>query len=496
MIIVCFALFLSGCTTQSGKETPEKGKPNIVLILADDQTYESIRALGNQDIKTPNLDRLVRNGTTFTHAYNMGGWSGAICVASRSMLLSGRYLWRAEKETERWASGDTAAFNRTWPKLMEQAGYETYMTGKWHVGVPAEQVFQHVRHVRGGMPPDAWGKGGGREVAEAIRNGGDAAATMPVGYNRPLSPDDHSWDPTDTTFGGYWQGGKHWSEVLKDDALEYIDAAAGRESPFFMYLAFNAPHDPRQSPREYLDKYPVENIPVPDNFLPEYPYKDAMGAGPGLRDEALAPFPRTEYAVKKHRQEYYALITHLDAQIGKILDALEASGQMNNTYVFFTADHGLAVGHHGLIGKQNMYDHSVRVPFIVAGPGIPKDAKRDQTVYLQDVMATALDLAGIEKPAYVEFESLMDLIRDPGRESHLEYVYGAYTGTQRMITKGDYKLIVYPKINKVRLYNLKDDPQEMRDLAGKPEYEEQVTALSEELRALQREMDDKLALQE
>ncbi|HAV61561.1 MAG TPA: choline-sulfatase, partial [Verrucomicrobiales bacterium] len=109
------------------------------------------------------------------------------------------------------------------------------------------------------------------------------------------------------------------------------------------------------------------------------------------------------HAVKVHRQEYYAIITHMDAQIGRILDALEATGKADNTHIFFTADHGLAVGHHGLLGKQNMYEHSLRPPLIVAGPGIPRGRRIEARVYLQDIMPTTLELAGAPVPDHVEF---------------------------------------------------------------------------------------------
>lgn len=470
-------------------------KPNVLFLFADDLSYETIHALGNVDIHTPNLDRLVNMGTSFTHTYNMGGWNGAICVASRSMLISGRYIWRAEEMARRWGEKDSTALDQTWGRLMAEAGYDTYMSGKWHVRAPSSHVFDTVRHERPGMPGDAWGKGGGGgRVAKAIREGGDVAAAMPVGYNYPKSRDDHSWDPTDKSFGGFWEGGKHWSAVLKDDALDFLNQASQSDHPFFMYLAFNAAHDPRQSPQEYLDKYPVDDIPVPENYLSEYPDYDKIGLGPGLRDEALAPFPRTEYAVQKHRQEYYALISHMDTQIGQILDALEATGKMDNTYIVFTGDHGLSVGHHGLIGKQNMYDHSMRVPFMVAGPGIPSGELRQQSIYLQDVMPTTLDWAGVEKPDYVDFHSLTEMINDSDKVSPYPLVYGAYMKIHRMVISGDYKLIVYPKIDKVLLYNLAEDPQEMHNLAAQPEYREKVGEMTMKLEVLMREMDDPLDL--
>jgi choline-sulfatase len=405
---------------------------------------------------------------TFTHAYNQGSWSGAVCVASRTMLNTGRFLWRADRgyntaEQERRGG-------RFWSEYMKRAGYDTYMTGKWHVRADAQAAFDFVTHVRGGMP-----------------------AQTPQGYNRPIEGQPDPWKPWDRKFGGYWQGGKHWSEVLGDDATGFLKQAAGRERPFFMYLAFNAPHDPRQSPKEYVEKYPLENVDLPDNFLPEYPYKDAIGCGKSLRDERLAPFPRTPRAVKVNRQEYYAIITHMDAQVGRILDALRASGKAENTYIFFTADHGLAVGHHGLLGKQNLYDHSVRVPLMVVGPDVPAGKRIDTPVYLQDIMPSTLELAGVEKPDHVQFKSLMPLIA--GREeAPYDAVYGAYLKLQRSVQQDGFKLLLYPKIAKARLYNLGDDPDEMHDLAEDEQYLPVMKRLFARLLALQKETGDELDL--
>lgn len=478
-----FLLILINIYACSGsQETSEEAvssKPNIVFLFADDLTYTAIHALGNEEIETPNLDHLVKNGTTFTHAYNMGGWNGAICIASRSMIISGRSVWRAKKMAENWAKGDD--LDQTWGKLMEAKGYDTYMTGKWHVAAPADTVFQTAVHIRPGMPGDAWGT---RKPETAL----------PAGYNRPQNENDHTWSPTDPKFGGYWEGGKHWSEVLKEDALNFIGNAKTKHNPFFMYLAFNAPHDPRQAPQEYLDKYPLDKISLPASWIPENPYKDEIGAGPGLRDEALAPFPRTEYATKVHKQEYYAIITHLDEQIGEILDALEKTGKMDNTYLFFTADHGLAIGRHGLLGKQNMYDHSIRVPLIVLGSDIPKNKKVDADVYLQDVMATTLELSGVKKPEYVEFNSFLDLAKGNAPESHYDAIYGSYINLQRMIRKDGFKLIVYPEAHKVLLYDLENDPEELHDLADDPTYADEGQYLFDELIKLQQKMGDTLDL--
>jgi choline-sulfatase len=270
---------------------------------------------------------------------------------------------------------------------MKGAGYRTYMTGKWHVRANATKAFDVSAHVRGGMPKQT-----------------------PQGYGRPVEGQEDPWKPWEESFGGYWEGGTHWSEVVADDALGFLEDAAAQEKPFFMYIAFNAPHDPRQSPKQFVDRYPLDTIMVPKNYLPLYPYKDSIALGTGQRDEKLAPFPRTEYSVKVNRQEYYAIISHMDEQIGRILEGLKASGLAENTYIFYTADHGLSVGHHGLMGKQNMYDHSVRVPFVVNGPGITANHRITVPIYLQDLMPTTLQLAGVEKPEHVDFTSIMPLL--------------------------------------------------------------------------------------
>ena len=198
--------------------------------------------------------------------------------------------------------------------------------------------------------------------------------------------------------------------------------------------------------------------------------------------------------MKIHRQEYYALITHMDAQIGRILDTLDQSGQADNTWIFFTADHGLALGHHGLFGKQNLYDDSVRVPFIVAGPGVAKNARNDAAIYLQDAMATSLDVAGARKPAHVFFNSLRPLLDGKQKQSSYESVYGGYLGLQRSITHDGWKLIAYPKAGVVRLYHLAKDPLEMADLAAAPKHAKHKAELFQRLLALQKSLADKVDL--
>ena len=465
-IAFLFSLFISVACLNA-----KLSKPNILFIFADDQCYETISELGLTDIDTPNLDRLMNSGTSFTRAYNMGSWSGAVCVASRHMLNTGRFLWAAEKASKQ-AEQERAA-GRWWSEYLKKAGYKTYMTGKWHVKAKAEKCFDVVRNLRGGMP---------NQTAE--------------GYNRPLPGKPDPWSPYDPKFEGFWKGGKHWSEVVAEDALFFFNEATKHrdEKPFFAYVAFNAPHDPRQAPKSYIDRYPLKRIKIPKSFLPEYPFKEKIKCPHNLRDEKLAPMPRTRYSIKVNRQEYYAIITHMDEQIGRILDGLKASGMDKNTYIFFSADHGLGVGHHGLLGKQNLYEHSTRVPFIITGPGIPKKKRIPTPVYLQDIMPTTLEIAQVKIPAHVQFKSLIPLVKNLNQKPPYEEIYGAYLDAQRSITVGNEKLIVYPGVPIVRVYDIKNDPLEIEDIANTEKGKIIVSKLFPRLVKIQKNMEDSLDL--
>lgn len=461
------ALLIFGSLAWAGfaRAQDEAKKPNLLFIFADDQCFRTINSLNNDEVETPNLDRLAKRSMTFTRAYNMGSWSGAVCVASRTMLNTGKQIWRANKTNLKELEKE----GQLWSQLIGAAGYDTYFSGKWHVAADTSKIFTVARNVRPGMPNQT-----------------------PEGYNRPIDGEPDPWDPSDPKFEGFWKGGKHWSEVLGDDAVEYLGMAAKEDAPFFMYLAFNAPHDPRQSPKEFVDKYPLEKISMPVNFFPEYQWKEEMKSGKGLRDEKLAPFPRTENAVKVNRQEYYAIITHLDVQVGRMLDALEATGKADNTWIFYSADHGLAVGEHGLMGKQNMFEHSVRVPLMVSGPGVTPGATNAAPVYLQDIMATTIELSGADRPEHIEFQSLTPHLKGAGTER--DAIYGAYLDAQRMVTVGKDKLILYPKAPVALLYDVEKDPFETKDLAGNPEQLPVMKKLFKRLLELQADLEDEVDL--
>ena len=398
------------------------------------------------------------------------------------MMFTGKTLWRAHaadgqlrRAKRRKTRPPDSQRPLVWSERMSRLGYETYFTGKWHIQADAAAVFDHSTHIRPGMPPDT-----------------RKPPFKEEGYQRPPTGKPDVWSPYDKRFGGFWEGGKHWSEVLADDATLFLRDASARSKtpsskPFFMYLAFNAPHDPRQSPKEFVDRYPLTSIKLPPPFHAKHPH-DTLGLTPTRRDESLAPYPRTEFAVKVNRQEYYALITHLDEQIGRILREVRAQGLDKNTWIIFSADHGLACGHHGLMGKQNMFDHSIRVPFIIAGPNVTSGRFVDQPIYVQDVMATCLDIAGDNDRRDVEFQSLLPLLA--GEPSRVTSVYGAFMDTQRMIRRDEWKLIVYPTLQVRLLYDLRRDPHEERNVAEDPANRARMKSMFAELTELQQRLDD------
>lgn len=460
----------------SAAESKRGGKPNILFLFTDDQTFGSVNALTNPDVKTPHMDRLVRKGVTFTHCFNQGAWHGAVCVASRAMLNTGRYVWQC--------GGDSCGDYPLWGETLGKAGYDTFMTGKWHNGDAAlKRSFKTIGPTGGGMFASKDTKAKENKKAGIVKDP----------YNRPRPG--NSWSPTDKTLSGHWRekDGKivHSSKLWADSAIDYLDNKASKsDAPFFMYVAFHAPHDPRQSPKEFVDMYPPEKIKIPPNYMPEHPFDQGDHK---LRDERLAPFPRTKEAVQVHLSEYYAIISHADYHIGRILDALEKSGEAENTIIIFSADHGLACGQHGLMGKQNQYDHSVRMPLVIAGPGIQANKKLDTMVYLQSAFATTCEMAGIETPETVQFPSLKPLLT--GEKKRLYHsVYGAYRNFQRMVRTEKYKLIRYPDVGEVQLFDIENDPWEITDLAENPKYASTVKQLDIELRGWMKLTGDKLDL--
>jgi len=435
-------------SSKSTAVSEKKDRPNVLFLFTDDQRNDTINALGNESIKTPNIDSLVRSGVTFKNAYIMGGSSPAVCSPSRASLFSGRTLWHLENQGM-WGFEISKKY-RTLPQVFRENGYETFATGKNEPG-------------RKGHFNRSFSTGDKILFKGMTRNQ----------YKLPL----FSYSPT----GDYSNKksvlytGRHSAEVYADACIKFLEDPKEKNKPFFAYVAFQTPHDPRQSPAQFRAMYKDEEMKIPEAFMPVHPFDNGMLK---IRDEKLAPFPRTEKIVQKHIADYYAMITHTDAQIGRILESLEKTGKLKNTIIVFAADNGLAVGRHGLMGKQNVYDHSVHVPLIISGPGIPAGQMREQLCYIYDIYPTLCERAGLKTPETVEFKSLNPVIKDTGAK-HRDLLYFAFMSWQRSIRDEQYKLIEYC-VNNARhtqLFDLIHDPLEIKNLAANPEYAEKLRVL-------------------
>jgi arylsulfatase A-like enzyme len=385
-------------------------KPNFLVVYTDDQAFDTIHALGNPQIQTPNLDALVERGFTFTNAYCQGGQSPAVCVPSRTMFLTGRSTFRTPPYNAKTYDKPTLG------GVFKNAGYATLCVSKpGNSFRPAHEAFEKVVHI-----PHV---------------------------------------------------GAETNKKCADAAIEYLkEGAAGK--PFFIYYAPSMPHDPRTAEPEFHKLYDPAKIELPKNWMKEQPIDIGVR---NIRDEKLAPYPRDEAEMKKQLAEYYACITSLDHHLGRIFDALKKAGTWENTIVVFTSDQGLAVGgRHGHMGKQNLYEH-FKSPLVVAGPGIPK-GKSDALVYLYDLFPTLCDLSGTTTPKECEGVSLVPVMKGE-KKAVRDTLFAVYMDSQRMVRNDRWKLLWYPKIGMFQLFDLHNDPNELRNLADAPEQAERLTTM-------------------
>ncbi len=450
------ALLAFACTPPAADETaadaePQPTRPNILFLFADDQRADTIGAWGNDLIDTPNLDRLVAEGWSFRRNYVFGSNSGAVCVPSRAMVLTGRSWMRSPNRMEGVP---------TLPRLLESAGYRTFITGKWHNGEEALlRAFDRGTAVYlGGMADHT------QTEVQDIENGGMVRRRVGETFS---------------------------SELFADAVIEFLDeqavaeAGGDSEQPFFAYVPFTAPHDPRQPPPEYRERYYQRNLPLPANYKPQHPFDNGALI---LRDENLAAWPRTEDVIRDQLAEYYGLITHLDDQVGRILATLDENGQAGNTVVVYAADHGLSVGSHGLLGKQNLYEHSMRCPLIIRGPGIPHGTT-DAFTYLYDLFPTLLAQGAVAEPPGIDGRDLTPLWSG-GDPTWRKSLFLPYRDVMRAVRDDRYKLIVYPNVNHRQLFDLVEDPDELHNLIADPDHAEIAARLEALLEGWQAAMGD------
>ncbi len=425
VLLVVWGLATEVCGEEA---VPASPRPNILFIFSDDQRWDTIGALGNPQIKTPNLDSLVERGFHFNNAYCMGSMVGAVCLPSRTMLITGRSLWHIpENPRSKQAPPGVPLL----PTVLREAGYVTFHCGK--IGNSC-----------------TFGNAAFDVNIETQGRTGDSAAEN------------------------------------ADYALDFLAKHDGQK-PFFMYLAPPVPHDPCLAPRRFFDLYDPEQLALSKNFMPRHPFDNGELK---VRDELLAAHPRSPAEMRQHLAGYYATISHLDHEVGRVLQAVDDRGWMKNTIVIFSSDQGLAVGgRHGLMGKQNLYEH-VKPPLVFAGPGIPR-GQSDALVYLFDLFPTICELAGAKTPHVAEGRCLMPNVRNPSVPGW-PYLLGAYKDCQRMIRDARWKLLEYRagEARNAQLFNLESDPDELNNLADDPKFAAERLRLEHLLTKARAEFDD------
>jgi arylsulfatase A-like enzyme len=446
LLLLPLTLAFPGCAPAQ-----QDARPNVLFLFADDQRADTIGAHGNAHVRTPAIDSLVERGFSFRSNYCMGSNGGAVCVPSRAMLMSGRGLFRAQ--------GDLARM-RTLPMVLGEAGYQTFGTGKWHNG---ERSF------------DA-----SFQAGKSVFFGGMCDHTEVLVRDKPEGGE----------LSAKRAGGAFSSELFADAAVEFLSARRGDERPFFLYVAFSAPHDPRQPPAAWREHYYAHRPPLPANYMPLHPFHNGWMDG---RDEQLAPWPRTREVIGDQLCEYYGMISHMDEQVARILAALETSGAAENTLVVFTADHGLALGSHGLLGKQNLYEHSMKCPLVLAGPRIARGSSAALT-YLIDLFPTLCAATGVAPPDGLEGRDLLPVVR--GAEAAVRtQLFTAYEDKMRALRDERWKVIRYPRLNHTQLFDLAQDPHELVDLAPQAEHAERVARMLADIAVWQSRLGDEQPLE-
>ncbi|TDT47291.1 arylsulfatase A-like enzyme [Maribacter spongiicola] len=403
---------------------------NILFIESDDQSNQAVGAYGNEAMLTPNIDALAKEGTSFTAAYNMGCWSPAVCIPSRTMLIYGKYIWESQKINKQNAP-------KSLPEKLHDNGYYTYMTGKWHaMGKNAKEIFDETGSIQPGQLKT---------------------------YNSPAG---------------------HITDITANEAVNFLNTY-DNVKPFFAYVAFNAPHVPRQTEQKYYDMYPADEMVLPPSVVDNTPLNKNV-------KYQYANDPLSSKTMQKRVQQNNAMVTHMDTRIGDIIQALKNKGIYDNTIIVFTSDHGINFGENGVAGKVCLYEPSVTAPLIIKAPSVTPNSKIASRVYLQDVVPTLFDLLDLEIQEPTDFESLAPLLTHTGKAR--ASIYLAMFDDQRGIISKNKKLIVYPKTGNLELYDLINDPWETKNLIGEHQSKSTITSLLSQLKEWQLKTLDKTDL--
>jgi choline-sulfatase len=433
--------------------------PNILLIMSDEHAPQYSATYGHPIVKTPNMDRLANMGTTFENTY----CNSPLCGPSRMSFMTGRYIHHINAyDNAMPLPSDTI----TWPHLLRSAGYDVVLSGKQHFVGP-DQLHGFEEQLSRDLHSELWTKNGihsgtpdwTKGIVDAKQPWGGLAKAGP-GHTTEIEVDDH----------------------VEETTLTYLRDPARKNKPWCINASFIAPHFPLVAPQRFWDLYPLDEIDLPEipsgHLENQHPVYQRM-----RRMFGCADFP--EELVRIGRAGYYALITYLDEKIGRLIDCLEETGQLENTLIIHTSDHGEMNGEHGMWRKSNFYDASARIPLQISWPGvIPQNKRVDEVVSLVDLIATLADVTETENKAPLDGHSLLPLMTsgDPTwkDEAFSEYLAHGVTRPMAMLRQGDFKFN-YSLGDLPELYDLANDPDEFHNLAQDPIHQTRVNTMQTHL---------------
>ena len=449
-LLLLTTLFVLSVSVRLFGQNSSQQKPNIIFILTDDQAYYAAGFNGNKEIKTPNMDKLADMGIVFDNYYN----TTAICMASRAQVMTGMYEYKTGCNFMHGLLGKKK-FEKSYPMLLKNAGYEVAFAGKFGFPVTPQPVSSSDEHTYDKLPVndfDEW-------------RGGVEQTFYETGKNKYMKDYAEKYPHSSRAYGAW--------------AVDYLKSKKDSKKPFCMSISFKAPHMPLTPDPMFDDVYKNVEFSFPENYGPENAQHLAEQARNGR--QYLTLYYKFGFYPEKYQKtlrKYYQLIYGVDYALGMILDALKETGLDKNTVIIFTSDNGSFLGAHGMAGKVLPYEEGAKAPFIIYDPrnkNMGKKLRSEALISNVDVAPTILALTGCDIPSNMDGKSILPVVDNPKADIReflpVMNMWGtAPTHALAIVTK-DHKYIYWPyegygmKATE-ELFNLKDDPYELKEVIG------------------------------
>jgi arylsulfatase A-like enzyme len=484
LFLLVSASFLSGCAKGKIEQSAVSDeRPNIIFVMTDDHTHHQMSLTGNTFISTPNLDRLAREGVWFKNAF----CTNSLCAPSRAAILTGclsniNGILGNSESADKIEVMDPAL--PTYPLLLQAAGYQTGIVGKWH------------------LPHDPRG----------------------FDYSCILPGQGLYYDPDMIENGERKQFQGYVTDVITDKALDYLKGLNGQK-PFCLVYQHKGPHRPFTPAQRHEELYADNDLPYPESFNDDYATRLVAGKAADMKFEqsiardygdifgAMTEVEKKEWIYQRYVKDHYRAMQSVDEGLGRVLDYLDETGLAENTLIIYTTDNGFFLGEHGWYDKRFMYEPSLRIPFLLRYPAKVKPGHVEERMVMNiDVAPTILDFAGIDIPQVMQGESLKPLLLGESFawRDHIYYAYYENTWAMRVLEQSQlsdptfdfftahrigphrgirderFKLIEYHSTNNYwEFFDLKKDPHELKNAFNDPQYAQVIQTMTGQLRATQ-----------